>query len=187
MATPAREPARQRLTAQERREDVLTAAMAEFSVTGYHGTPTEAIAKRAGISQPYLFRLYGTKKELFLACVERCFDLTYDLFRRAAEAEPPAGKTRLEAMGAAYLETLAADRRLLLFQLQSYAAAADADVRALASRRYVELRDQIAELAGVGPGEAVPFLGQGMLLNIVAALDLEPEQWIWGADEADQA
>lgn len=174
-------PARTRLTAQERREDVVAAAIAEFSVTGYHGTPTEAIAKRAGISQPYLFRLYGTKKELFLACVERCFDLSSETFRRAAEAVPE-GKTTFEAMGEAYLEMLA-NRELLLFQLQTYAASADAEVRALAQRRYGELRDDIARLAGVPPEETLPFLGQGMLLNIAAALDLQPEQWLWEEHE----
>lgn len=177
MATPAR----QRLTAQERREDVLAAAIAEFSVTGYHGTPTEAIAKRAGISQPYLFRLYGTKKELFLACVERCFDLTSGTFRRAAETAPDT-KSKLVAMGEAYVELLA-NRELLLFQLQTYAASADDDVRALAQRRYVELRDEIAGLAGIRGDEAVPFLGQGMLLNIAAALDLQPEEWLWKSEE----
>lgn len=172
---------RTRLTAQERREDVLAAAIAEFSVTGYHGTPTEAIAKRAGISQPYLFRLYGTKKELFLACVERCFDLTHQTFSRAVEGLPD-GEDRLPAMGEAYIEMLA-NRELLLFQLQTYAASADDDVRALARRRYEQLRDDIATLARVEGGEAVPFLAQGMLLNIAAALDLDPERWIWQGEE----
>jgi AcrR family transcriptional regulator len=171
---------RTRLTAQERREDVLAAAIAEFSVTGYHGTPTEAIAKRAGISQPYLFRLYGTKKELFLACVERCFDLTLQTFQRAVEGLPD-GEDRLPAMGEAYIAMLA-DRELLLFQLQTYAASADDDVRALAHRRYEQLRDDIAKVARVPEADAVPFLAQGMLLNIAAALDLDPERWIWQGD-----
>ena len=156
---------------------MLQAAVAEFSVTGYHGTPTEAIAKRAGISQPYLFRLYGTKKDLFLACVARCFDLTLQTFQRAVE-DLSESETPLHAMGEAYVEMLA-DRELLLFQLQSYAAAADDDVRALAQRRYEQLRDDVARLAGVPAGEALPFLGQGMLLNIAAALALDPQQWIW--------
>jgi AcrR family transcriptional regulator len=167
---------RTRLTAGERREHVLVAAVAEFAVAGYHGTPTESIARRAGISQPYLFRLYGTKKDLFLACVERCFDLTLEAFRSAAERVPP--DERREAMGKAYVELLA-DRELLLFQLQTYAAAEDEDIRAAARRRYEHLTDCVAELLGVEREEVLPFFGQGMLLNVAAALDLDPEQWTW--------
>ena len=155
---------------------MLVAAIAEFAVAGYHGTPTESIARRAGISQPYLFRLYGTKKELFLACVERCFDRTLETFRRAAESAPEA--ERLLALGRAYLELLA-DRELLLFQLQTYAASEDEEIRAAARRRYEELADVIAELAGVDRAGILPFVGQGMLLNIAAALDLDPTRWLW--------
>ena len=173
---------RSRLTAPERREQVLVAAMAEFAVAGYHGTPTEAIARRAGISQPYLFRLYGTKKELFLACVGRCFDRTQQAFAHAG-AHPQDGESAREAMGRAYLEMLA-DRELLLFQLQTYAASADDDVRARAQQRYDALREEIARIAGIPDADAVPFLGQGMLLNVAAALDLDPERWIFPEPEA---
>jgi AcrR family transcriptional regulator len=171
-------PARTRLTASERREDVLAAAIAAFSRSGYHGTPTEAIAKRAGISQPYLFRLYGTKKELFLACVDRCFDLTTATFREAAAGGAAEGDTPIERMGRAYVEMLA-DRELLLFQLQTYAAADDPEIRALARRRYELLRDEVAELTGRDDDRVLRFIGQGMLLNIAAALELDPETWLW--------
>jgi AcrR family transcriptional regulator len=172
---------RTRLTAGERREHVLAAAVAEFAVTGYHGTPTEAIAKRAGISQPYLFRLYRTKKDLFLACVDRCFDRVTETFRTAAEAAPEGD--REAAMGRAYVEMLA-DRELLLFQLQTYAAADDADVRAVARRRYEGVIDTVAQLGAVGRNEALRFISQGMLLNVAAALELDPERVIWHDDEA---
>jgi AcrR family transcriptional regulator len=170
------EPVRRRLTAAERREDLLTEAIAEFGAKGYHGASTETIAERAGISQPYLFRLYGTKKDLFLACVERCFDRTLETFRRAAE-DAPKGE-RLQAMGRAYLELLA-DRELLLFQLQTYAAAEDDAIRAAARRRYEELADTVCELGGLDRQGVLPFIGQGMLLNVAAALELDPERWIW--------
>ena len=173
MATPART----RLTAGERREHVLAAAIAEFARTGYHGTATDGIAKRAGISQPYLFRLYRTKKELFLACLERCFDRTLETFRAAA-ADAPGDEVPFRAMGRAYRELLA-DRELLLFQLQTYAAAADDEIREAARRRYEQLHDDIVALTGASHDEVLPFFGQGMLLNVVAALELEPERWIW--------
>jgi AcrR family transcriptional regulator len=171
-------PARTRLSAQERREQVLHAAICEFAETGYHGTPTETIAKRAGISQPYLFRLYGTKKELFLACVERSFERTLETFRVAGEgADDP--QRALEAMGRAYLGLLD-DRELLQFQLQTYAAAADEDIRAAAQRHYEELAEELRRLAGLSREEVLPFFGQGMLLNVAAALGLDPDRWIWG-------
>ena len=94
-----------RLTATERRDDVLDAAMIEFAERGYEGTSTEDIAHRAGISQPYLFRLFGTKKELFKASVARCFRETLELFQRAAEGE--RGEEALTAMGQAYVVQVA--------------------------------------------------------------------------------
>ena len=86
-----------RLTATERKDDLLDAAMIEFAERGYEGTSTEDIARRAGISQPYLFRLFGTKKELFIAVATRCFRETLEMFQRAAEGL--RGEAALEAMG----------------------------------------------------------------------------------------
>src|SRR6267143_4500209 len=93
-----------RLTATERKDDLLEAALIEFAEHGYEGTSTEDIAKRAGISQPYLFRLFGTKKELFKATVSRCFRETLETFQRAAEGK--RGEEALLAMGQAYMDVL---------------------------------------------------------------------------------
>src|SRR6266536_11375 len=93
-----------RLSAAERREDVLDAAMIEFAERGLEGTSTEDIARRAGISQPYLFRLFGTKKELFKATAARCLRETLDMFQRAAEGK--RGEEALQAMAKAYVEEL---------------------------------------------------------------------------------
>src|ERR1700733_9654499 len=104
-----------RLSAAERRNDVLDAALVEFAERGLEGTSTEDIARRAGISQPYLFRLFGTKKELFKATVSRCFRETLELFQRAAEGT--RGEEALQAIGAAYMEQLASDRTWLRAQM----------------------------------------------------------------------
>ena len=111
-----------RMSAEERREAILEAARGEFASTGYHGTSTETIAERAGISQPYLFRLFGTKKELFLASVRRCFRETLETFQRAAEGK--RGEEALHAMGEAYLALLE-DRSRLMAQMQAYASCDD--------------------------------------------------------------
>src|SRR5437667_6280918 len=104
-----------RLSAEERRHDVLDAALVEFAERGCEGTSTEDIARRAGISQPYLFRLFGTKKELFKASVSRCFRETLELFQRAAEGT--RGEDALHAIGAAYMELLMTDRTRLRAQM----------------------------------------------------------------------
>src|SRR5256885_16964296 len=117
---------RQRMPAAERRELVLDAAVAEFATHGLAGTSTEDVARRAGISQPYLFRLFPTKKALFLALVERCFRRGQDAFTGAAG--DLAGDAALEAMAHAY-ELLLGGRKLLLMQMQAYAARDDPEIR----------------------------------------------------------
>src|SRR5881628_791948 len=104
-----------RSTAAERKDDVLDAALIEFAERGLEGTSTEHIARRAGISQPYLFRLFGTKKELYKASVTRCFRETLELFQRAAEGK--RGPEALEAMGAAYMDEMLPDRMRLRGQM----------------------------------------------------------------------
>src|SRR5260370_18082337 len=98
-----------RMTADERRESVLEAAMTEFSARGLDGTSTEDVARRAGISQPYLFRLFPTKKALFMSLVDRCFSRVANAF--AAAAADRDGDDALAAMAAAYADLLA-DRTL---------------------------------------------------------------------------
>src|SRR5438105_11262968 len=106
-----------RQSAEVRREAVLDAAQIEFASRGLHGASTEEIAKRAGISQPYVFRLFGSKKELFKAAIARCFRETLELFQRAAEGK--RGEEAFQAMGQAY-EGLLVDRTRLRAQMQAY-------------------------------------------------------------------
>jgi AcrR family transcriptional regulator len=160
---------KRRMSADERRAAVLRVAIAEFARTGLQGTSTEKIAAGADISHPYLFRLFGTKKELFLACLERCHERLHETFTRAAEAAGDGD--RLKAMGHAYVELLA-DREMLLLQLHGYAACADPEVRETASRGYAELWQLVARLSGAPEDEVRAFFATGMLLNVAAAMDL---------------
>jgi AcrR family transcriptional regulator len=161
--------ATRRQTAAERRESILQAAFAEFAVGGFHGTSTESIARRAGISQPYLFRLFGTKKELFVATVERGFERTLETFRSAAEGL--RGREAFAAMGAAYLELLR-DRSLLLVQMQAYAATEDPDVADVVRRRFGNLVEYVERVTGAAPEDVRDFFARGMLLNVAASMDL---------------
>lgn len=168
---------RTRQTAEERREDVLRAAAAAFAQRGLHGTSTEDIAEAAGISQPYLFRLFGTKKKLFVATVERCMADTLELFR--ASAGNRHGEAALKAMGKAYVGMVEADRVRLLGQMQAYAACDDRDVREAIRRGYGTLYAFVENVSGL-PKEAVAdWFAKGMLLNVIAAMDLfeKTEPW----------
>ncbi len=160
-----------RMSAGERREQVLEAALKAFAATGYHGTTTEAIARAAGISHAYLFRLFPTKKALFRACGERCQERTLDAFRSAA-AEAGGGPQALEAMGEAYWQMLA-DRDQLRMQMQIWAACSDDEIRAAASAHYGEVVREIERLSGADPETVSAFIAKGMLLNVAATLDLE--------------
>jgi AcrR family transcriptional regulator len=168
-----------RQTAAERREAILDAALIEFAERGLEGTSTEDIARRAGISQPYLFRLFGTKKELFKATVSRCFRETLEIFQRAAEGK--RGEEALKAMGTAYIEKLLGDgdRTRLRGQMQAYAACNDPDICDLVRNGYGDLVAYAERVSGLPPDAISHFFATGMLLNVFASMNLmeRPEPW----------
>jgi AcrR family transcriptional regulator len=159
-----------RKSAEVRREELLAVAMERFAEGGYNGTSTEVIARDAGISHPYLFRLFRTKKELFLACDERACNKVIDAFRRAADQAPEGEK--LTAMGHAYTSELLPDRHALLMMMQGFAAAADPDIQDAVRRKYAEIVAEVSRLSGAPPDEVFRFFAHGMMLNIITALDL---------------
>jgi AcrR family transcriptional regulator len=160
----------QRISAEERREQIVSAALIEFAHGGLQGTSTEAIAKRVGVSQPYLFRFFETKKDLFIAAIELCMGETLALFRHASEGL--RGKEALEAMGRAYISELVSDRDQLLAQMQAYAACEDADVRKAVQRGYGDLYEFVERASGADDHEIRDFFAFGMLLNVMAAMDV---------------
>jgi AcrR family transcriptional regulator len=164
------------MTADERRESVLEAALTEFAARGLAGTSTEDVARRAGISQPYLFRLFPTKKALFLALVERCFQRVADAFTAAAADR--AGTEALEAMGNAYQQLLE-NRTLLLLQMHAYAACDDPDIRTATRAGFRELWLLVERLTGLPFEQVTEFFAMGMLMNVAAAMDLPAvdERW----------
>jgi AcrR family transcriptional regulator len=158
-----------RRTAEERRETVLAAALEAFARGGLHGTSTEEIAAAAGISQPYLFRLFGTKKGLYLASAERCLADTYEKFRAASEGL--SGDEALEAIGMTYKQMIAEDPRRLQAQMQGYAAAEDADIRDVMRSGFGRLVE-LVESKGVAPERVVEFFAIGMLINVMTSMGL---------------
>jgi AcrR family transcriptional regulator len=161
----------QRKSAEERREEILAVALKHFAEGGYRGTSTEVIAREAGISQPYLFRLFHTKKELFLACSDRACEKVRDAFGRAS-AQAPRGEA-LHAMGHAYVTELLPDRHSVLMLMQGFAASSDHEIQAHVRANYGTVVNDVARLAGTGPEDVWDFFATGALLNIVTALDLD--------------
>lgn len=168
---------RTRKTAEERREDVLDAALQEFAVRGLDGASTETIAVAAGISQPYVFRLFGTKKELFTAVVARCFRETLELFQRAAEGK--RGEAALAAMGRAYIDELLPDRTRLQGQMQAYAACEDPEVREVVRNGFGDLVAYAERVSGQPADKITRFFATGMLLNVIAAMEFGPGDEPW--------
>ena len=167
------------MSGPDRRSQVLGIAADEFANHGLHGASIEAIARAADITQPYVFRMFGTKKALFLELVGSAFDRFSDDMSHAAEGT--RGLDALARMGARYYESLA-DRTTLLLQLQGFAACGDREVRDLVRTRLARMWDTVADTSGLDPVTVKTFLAFGMLLNNVAALDVDEvdEPWARG-------
>ena len=165
-----------RKTAEERREEILEVAQVEFGEHGLDGTSTDTIARKAGISQPYLFRLFGTKKELYLETVRRCLSQTLELFQDAAAGK--SGEESLHAIGQAY-RGLLEDRTRLRAQMQAYADCDDDDVREVVREGFGRLVEYVERVSGAEPERIRDFFAFGMLLNVFAAMDLlrRPAPW----------
>src|SRR5205823_1743029 len=159
-----------RKTATERRDEILEAALVEFAVRGLEGGSTEAIARAVGISQPYVFRLFGTKKQLFMATIERCMRGTLEMFHTASAGL--TGEEALVAIGEAYTERLASDPTYLRTQMQSYAACEDPEIREVVRRGYGDLVEYVERVSGMPTDRISHFFAKGMLLNVIASMDL---------------
>ena len=185
--TPTKWP-RTRVPASERRDALIDAAVHEFAHGGLHGTPVDRIARRVGVAQPYVFRLFGSKKELFLQAVERGFQLPADAFTKAAaEYDPTIAKPDadvLKAMGNAYAQLLDSDDRdFLMLQHQAYAACDDPEIRERVRSLYARLVAHVEQLAAeAAERDGTPaveterideFFRYGMWKNVAAALGVD--------------
>jgi AcrR family transcriptional regulator len=175
-STPAA-PKRQRVPAKERRDALIDSAVHEFARGGLHGTPVDRIARRVGVAQPYVFALFGSKRELFLAAVERGFDLIAATFSAAAETfDPdtaPPDTDLLKWMGRAYVEMLTDHRDYLMLQHQSYAACDDPVIREHVRQLLAGLIGHVQALSGADPESIDDFFRYGMWLNVAAALEVD--------------
>jgi AcrR family transcriptional regulator len=159
-----------RHTADERRGQVIAAAIAEFAQQGYQAASTAAIARRAGISQPYIYALFPSKQDLFIAVHDEVVGRILGAFTEAA-ARGRTPEDRLSMMGDVYHD-LIADGDALRAQLQTYATG-DPVIRAHAARAYRGLYDAVTRLSGAGAAEVSLFFACGMFANVTVALGIE--------------
>jgi AcrR family transcriptional regulator len=165
-----------RQTAEERRAAALDAATVEFARTGFHGTSTEDIARAAGISQPYLFRLFGSKKELYLAAARRGIEELYAVFAHAAEGKQ--GGEALHAMAEAYPQVIG-DRDRLMLMLKCWTSCDDPDICRTVRAAWRDVVDLVERSSGASDAEIADFFARGMLITIFMSMNLveDPEPW----------
>jgi AcrR family transcriptional regulator len=165
-----------RQTADERRVAVLDAATKEFGAKGLHGASTEDIARRAGISQPYLFRLFGTKKGLYLATSQRAIEQLYQVFADASAGK--SGGEALQAMGEAYTSVMA-DRDRLMLMLKCWASCDDPEICEAVRGAWRNLVDLAERASGEPPEVVAAFFSKGALLTVLMGMEAftRPEPW----------
>ncbi|WP_329313680.1 TetR/AcrR family transcriptional regulator [Streptomyces sp. NBC_01262] len=174
-----------RMSAEERREAAIRAAVTEFGATGYDGTSTGVIAKRMGVSQPYLFRLFPNKKALFLAAAERCFQGIQEHFERVSEGLE--GAEAFRAMCLSYGEVIAGND-VLRMQLQMYVASVDdEEVREFCRKGWMELWSFVVARTGAEERQAAEFFGTGMLVNVLVALGIGEGERCWAGIQEQYA
>ncbi len=174
---PQPDAPRQRVPAAQRRDALIEAAVHEFAYGGLHGTPVDRIARRVGVAQPYVFSLFASKRELFIAAVERGFELTAETFTAAAAqfdpATAPPNTDALMLMGQAYIALLSSHRDYLLLQHQAYAACDDEVIRDRVRTRYAQLVAHVERLSAAEPERIDEFFRYGMWINVAAAMGVE--------------
>lgn len=173
-------------TAEERREELITASISVFAEKGYHAAPTTEIARRAGISQAYLFRLFPTKEELFVAAVDRSCEVMYGSFTEAANVAEKEGRDPLEVMGDAYAELVAENRNMLLVQLHAQAISPSVPaVRDTMRRCFATLFAVASERSKATPEELKLWMAGGMLINVMTAIGANEIEEPWAETLAD--
>lgn len=166
------------MPASQRKEQILAAATSVFGERGYVGTTTDAIAKAAAVSQPYVVRMFGTKEELFLAVVQRALEKLLEIFRKALkdlEQSSPKGSLRpSECIGQAYVEMLK-DRGLLLSLMHAFLLGSDSIIGTAARKGFLEVYRFLRTEAQMSAEEVKGFLSYGMLINTLVGLRMADE------------
>lgn len=164
----------ERVAASVRREQILAAASRVFGERGYIGATTDQVAKAAGISQPYVVRMFGSKENLFVEVLDRALTKLVEAFRGAlADVGDDRGDRELvmSRLGAEYAD-LISDRGILLSLMQGFIAGHDDVISAKAKAGFLAIYKLLRDEAGLDPDEIVDFLAHGMLFNTLIAMHM---------------
>jgi len=184
--TPAEERApATRMPRAQRRSEILVAAGTEFARGGYAGTTTDAVARAAGVSQPYVVRMFGGKNKLFLAVLDdavtriaAAFATRFDALEADGAIDPATGEVTEDAwlqLGDAYL-SLVTDRHYPLVLMQGFVAAADPQIGDAARAAMGRIHTLVAERTGAPDEQVRDFIAHGMLINVLVAIDAPAHQ-----------
>ncbi|GAA2592118.1 TetR/AcrR family transcriptional regulator [Winogradskya consettensis] len=173
-------PSSNRSTAAARRQEVLDAAVSVFAERGYHGASVQEVARRAAISEPYVYRLFGNREQLFTAAIEQAFELISHALGEASQRRGDASPQQLlDAMAERYIE-LIADGRLLRVQLHAQAAAAaEPAIQTVVRAAYRGLVTDVSRWSGAADGPVQMFFARGMLCHLVVSIGVEDDQAPW--------
>lgn len=143
-----------------RNDQLLAASMRAFAARGYFGTSTADVAEHMGVSQPYVIRTFGSKRELFIRTHALAGELMLRAFRTAAAAGPDPDR-----LGAAYRDLVLRETAAVLVHAHAFSASVGeprigAEARRLFDEVYRTLRD-----AGLDDQTIWVFMGRGMLIN----------------------
>ncbi|MDR6969943.1 helix-turn-helix domain-containing protein [Leifsonia shinshuensis] len=184
----------ERIPSAERRVQILEAASRVFGERGYFGATTDQIAREAGISQPYVVRMFGGKENLFVGVLSRSLErllvaFTDTIEQWKADGSPegpdsPEGPSAVtpagvhgeigRRLGLAYVN-LIEDRGLLLSLMQAFSMGQDPTIGGKARDGFLTIYRLLREGAGFSPEESRSFLAEGMLLNTLLGLRMTDE------------
>lgn len=158
------------MSADDRRELVLDAATRAFARGGYAGTSTDKVAREAGVSQPYVVRIFGTKLELFLEVFERSTERVRTAFQDVLDEVDfdPTSEDGQGRLGLAYA-ALAADHDLLQVMMHGFSNGDVAEIAA-AARRCMGRIVATVQRTGWSEDEVCAFIAHGMLINVMLAM-----------------
>ncbi|WNG41492.1 TetR/AcrR family transcriptional regulator [Archangium violaceum] len=164
-------------TADERRSTVLRTAIQAFAARGYYGTTTVEVAKAAGISQAYVYRLFPDKEALFVAVIDHCAALLRENMADAvAKTRGLEPETVLAAMRTAYARLIQDDRDLLRVLMHANCAASEPPIREAIRACYAKQVEYVRSAAGASDDQVRSLIADGLLTNVLVAI---------GADEVD--
>lgn len=168
-------------TAEQRVATVVAAAVTDFSITGYLGTPIASVAARAKISPAYVFKLFPSKERLFVAALDRCFERVVEALAQGADAAASQSPVDvLDGMGMAYAD-LISDRELLMIQVHAQSAAEVPEIGA-ALRRGLERVTSFASSRSRADDRAVQrFIAYGQLCHLIVTAGLDSQSGAWAA------